>query len=168
MRIPPLYRQSAWQRFLAGAAVGGCISWLVFLFMFGTMQHRQSTLIERQAIQIKELEGYIDIWQEDYQKLNKENEEMLIIQQIEVKIRDFEKYKINDRQRVFEAEEAIKEDLQSLIAKDLTTAYQNKDMIIRTVENKRVEINGRKYSFHVEELFFYTTVSIELRLKLAD
>jgi len=168
MRIPPLYRHPVWQRFLAGAAVGGCISWLVFLFMFGTIQQKNSTLIEKQALQIRELKGYIQIWQEDYQELNKKNEEMLTIQEIDVEINNFERYNINDRQSIFEAEESVKEDLKSLIAKDLTTVYKNKEIIKKTVENKTVKINGKKYKLTVQEMYFYTTIGLVLEMKLAD
>lgn len=168
MRIPPYYKQPAWQRFLAGTAVGGCISWLIFLFMFGTLQERNSALIEKQAVQIKELRGYIQIWQEDYQKLNKKNEEMLTIQKIDVKIMGFERYRITDRQSIFEAEEAVKEDLKSLITKDLAVAYKNKEIIKKTVENKSFEINGKTYRLEVKELYFYTTVALIAEIKLAD
>ncbi len=168
MRIPPLYRQPVWQRFFAGAAVGGCISWLIFLFIFGIIQQKNSTIIERQAIRIKELNGYIQIWEEEYQELNKKNEEMLIVQEIDVKIQNFERYEIRDRQSIYEAEESIKEDLKSLIAKDLTTAYKNKEIIKKTVENKRLNINEKQYRLIVNELYFYTTISLVLELKLAD
>jgi hypothetical protein len=168
MRIPPYYRHPAWQRFLAGAAVGGCISWLIFLFMFGTLQERNSALIEKQALQIKELKGYIQIWQEDYRELNKKNEEMLTIQQIDVKITGFERYRITDRQSIYEAEEAVKEDLKSLIAKDLTAAYSNKEIIKKTVENKSFDINGKTYRLEVKELYFYTTIALIAEIKLAD
>ncbi|MFD1707940.1 sporulation membrane protein YtrI [Siminovitchia sediminis] len=167
MRIPPLYRHPVWQRFFAGAAVGGCISWLIFLFMFGSIQQKNSALIEKQAMQIRELQGYIKIWQEDYQELNQKNEEMLTIQELEVEIENFERYDITDRQSIFRAEESIKEDLRSLIAKDLTTVYENKEMIKRTVENKTLDINGKQYRLVVKELYFYTTVSLVLEIKLA-
>lgn len=167
MRIPAYYKQPSWQRFLAGAAVGGCISWLIFLFMFGALQERNSALIEKQAVQIKELRGYIQIFQEDYQELNKKNEEMLTIQKIDVKIIGFERYRITDRQSIFEAEEAVKEDLKSLIAKNLTDVYKNKEIIKKTVENKSFEINGKTYGLEVKELYFYTTVALIAEIKLA-
>lgn len=168
MRIPPLYRDAKWQRFFAGAAIGGCISWLIFLFMFGTLQQKSSSLIEKQAIQIKELEGYIKIWQEDYKELNKKNEEMLTVQQFQVKITHFDRYNINDQQSIFKAEEAVKEDLKSLLAKDLTTVYQNREIIKKTVENKIININGKQYRLIVKELYVYTTMSLVLEIKLAD
>jgi len=167
MRIPPLYRKPAWQRFFAGAAVGGCISWMIFLYMFGVMQERNGILLEKQAKDIKHLQDDIKIWQEDYRELNKENEEMLTIQEIKVRLVGHEKYQIQDRQSVFDVEEAIQEDLKSLLAKDLSTVYKNKDIIKKTIENKVMPINGKKFKFVVQEIFFYTTINITVELKLA-
>ncbi|HEY4554114.1 MAG TPA: sporulation membrane protein YtrI [Bacillaceae bacterium] len=168
MRVPTLYRQPAWQRFLAGVAVGGCISWLIFLFMYGTLQEKNSTMIEQQDIQIRELKDHIEIWQNEYRELNKKNEDMLTIQNVHVKITHFEKYNIRDSQSMFEAEEAVKEDLRPLLAKDLPSVYKNREIIKKTVENKTLNINGKRYRLSVEEMYFYTTVSLVLEIKLAD
>lgn len=168
MRIPPLYRNPNWQRFFAGAAVGGCISWVIFLFMFGTMQEKHSILIDNQASLIKELQAKIKIWQDDYQDLNEQNVEMLTIQEIQVKLIHYEKYNINDKQSIVSIEESVKEDLQSLLAKDLDSVYKNKDIIKKTIENKTMNINGKRYKLLVNEIHYYTTISIEVALKLSD
>ncbi|MCJ8009630.1 sporulation membrane protein YtrI [Lederbergia wuyishanensis] len=167
MRIPPLYRKPSWQRFLAGAAVGGCISWIIFLYMFGVMQERNGFLIEEQANKIKQLQDQITIWQEDYRELNKKNEEMLTIQKVEVHLVGYERYQIKDRQSIFNVEESIQEDLKSLLAKDLSTVHKNKDIVKKTIENKVENINGKKYKFIVKEMYFYTTINITVELRLA-
>ncbi|WP_018662508.1 sporulation membrane protein YtrI [Heyndrickxia acidiproducens] len=168
MRIPPLYRKPSWQRFLAGAVVGGCISWLIFLFMFGTMQERQAKLLEKQEKAIQDLQREKAIWQEDYKKLNRKNEKLLTIQKINVEISNYEKYDIQDSQSIFEAEEEIKHDLSPLIAKNLKTAYLNKDLIVRMLEKENIKINHRRYTFKVQDILFYSTIHIHLSLKLAD
>ena len=38
MRIPPYHRTPTWQRFFAGAALGGLISWVIFFYMHGVQQ----------------------------------------------------------------------------------------------------------------------------------
>ncbi|MBS4216855.1 sporulation protein [Bacillus sp. FJAT-49711] len=167
MRIPPLYRKPAWQRFLGGAAVGGCISWMIFLYMFGVMQERNGILLEERSNQIKRLQNQITIWQEDYQELNKKNEDMLTIQEIHVRLVSYEKYNIQDRQSVFDVEEAVKEDLKSLLAKDLSTVYKNKDIIKKSIENKVTPINGKRFKLIVKEMYFYTTIHITVELRLA-
>lgn len=167
MRIPPLYRKPSWQRFFAGAAVGGCISWAIFLFMFGTLQERSGIKIEKQATLIEELQDKIDIWQNDYQDLNKKNAELLTIQEIEVKLTLYEKYNINDQQSIVNIQDAVKKDLQSLLAKDLDTVYKNKDIIKKTIENKTLNVNGKRYKLIVLEMYFFTTINIVLEIKLA-
>ncbi|AEP01688.1 sporulation protein [Weizmannia coagulans] len=168
MRIPPLYRKPGWQRFMAGFIVGGCICWLIFLYMFGVMQERQAQMIERQEKTIQDLQQEKAIWQEDYKKLNQKNEKLLTIQRIDVKISNYEKYDIHDSQSIFEAEEDIKHDLSPLIAKNLKTAYLNKDLITRMLENKVIKINHRRYTFEVRDILFYSVVRVHLNLKLAD
>ncbi|MCJ7839739.1 sporulation protein [Lederbergia sp. NSJ-179] len=168
MRIPPLYRNSNWQRLFAGMAVGGCISWVIFLFMFGVMQERNSVIIKEQANKIHELQSDIKIWQDDYKELNEKNEEMLTIQKIKVELTNYEKYDITDSQSIYTIEEAIQEDLRPLLAKDLATVYKNKEMIEKTIENKVVKINGKKYEFVIREIHYYTTIHIEAELRLAD
>ncbi|GIN58849.1 sporulation membrane protein YtrI [Lederbergia ruris] len=168
MRIPPLYRNSNWQRLFAGMAVGGCISWIIFLFMFGVMQERNSVIMQEQTNKIRELQSDIKIWQDDYKELNEKNEEMLTIQKIKVELTNYEKYDIKDSQSIHTVQDAIQDDLRSLLAKDLATVYKNKEIIEKAIENKIVKINGKKYEFVIREIHYYTTIHIEIELRLAD
>lgn len=167
MKMPPLRKSPSWQRFLAGAAIGGCVSWLIFLFMFSTLHEKNSKIIKLQRTEIMELQRNISIWQEDFRELNKKNEEMLTIQEIDVKIINYEKYKIKDSQSLFEIKDGVKDDLNSLLAKDLTTVYKNKDLVKKTVENKNIKLNGKRYQLRIKEMYFYTTVHLVVELQLA-
>lgn len=168
MRVPTLHRKPDWQRFIVGIVIGGCISWMIFLFMFGTMQEKQSREIDEQNTIIKDLKQEKKIWQEEWHNLTKKNEEMLIIQNVSVKIKGYEKYGIKDSHSIFEMEEEIKEDLRSLIAKDINSVYQNKELIFKTIENKTLRINNRRYKLVIKDILFYSTINISLELKLAD
>lgn len=165
MRIPTLYRRPSWQRFMAGVVIGGCISWIIFLFMFGVLQEKQSTKIKLQQEDINNLKDDIKIWQDETKELNRKNAELLIIQNVQVKIKNYEKYKI-DAQSIFEAENEVKEDLKSLIADDLNTTFKNRDLITKTIENKEIKFNNRPYNFVIKRIYFFTTIYIELELKL--
>ncbi|KQL53309.1 sporulation protein [Heyndrickxia shackletonii] len=168
MRVPTLHRKPVWQRFFAGVVIGGCISWMIFLFMYGTLQEKQSIVIKRQNSIIKDLRDEKKIWQDEWDKLTKKNAEMLIVQNVSVKINRYEKYGIKDSHSIFEKEEEIKEDLRSLIAKDISEVYQNKDLIFKTIENKTLKINNRRYKLVIKDILFYSTINIYLELKLAD
>lgn len=123
--------------------------------------------MDRQAKLIIDQQAKIKIWQDDYQDLNEQNAELLTIQDIQVKLTHFEKYNINDKQSIVDIEEAVKEDLQSLLAKDVDSVYKNKDIIKKTIENKTMPINGKRYKLIVKEIHYYTTISIEVEIKLA-
>ncbi|MGG5254791.1 sporulation membrane protein YtrI [Neobacillus sp. SM06] len=164
MRIPPLYRKRSWQRFFAGAAIGGVISWLIFLYMFGVWQEKHTKLIREQQEHITDLNDEIKIWQDEYKAANKRNIEQLTVQKINVKITNGEKYDL-DSYSVYVEEDSVKEDLQMMVAKDLDTVYKSKDLLKKIIENKPVRINGKRYKLVIKEIVIYTTISIQLELQ---
>ena len=109
MRIPPLYRRPSWQRFLAGAAIGGAISWCIFIYIYGFWQEKYTKLIREQQEDITELKDDIKIWQDEYKAANKRNIEQITVQKINVRISNWEKYKL-DSYSAFEVEDSVKED----------------------------------------------------------
>lgn len=167
MRIPLLHHKPGWQRFLSGLMIGACISWLIFLYFFAQLQEKNSLLIQSQKEKINELEEHLSIWQNDFDQLNKKNTQLLTIQKIHVKINGFEKYKIQDKQNIFHVEDKLKDDLQSLLTKNLHETFANKEIVKKTIENKSITINGKRYSFSVQHIYFFTTLEIVVELKLA-
>lgn len=165
MRVPPFYQNPDWQRFLSGVAVGAIISWGIFLFINGVWHEKHSKLIEKQKQDIQELQEDIKIWQEEFKAHNKENKKALTVQDIKVRVNNGEKYKI-DLLSIYQVEEAVIDDLSPLIAKDLETAFKSKELLIRTIENKTITINARRYRLTVKEMVIYTTLSIKLELQL--
>lgn len=164
MRIPPLYHNRSWQRFLAGSAIGGIISWCIFLYMFGVWQEKHTKLIREQQEHITDLNNEIKIWQDEYKAANKKNIEQLTVQKVNVKITNWEKYDL-DSYSVFLQEDSVKEDLRMVVAKDLETVYKSKDLLKKIIENKPVRLNGKRYKLIVKEMVIYTTVSIQLELQ---
>ncbi|MDP4169596.1 MAG: sporulation protein [Bacillota bacterium] len=167
MRIPPLYRSPSWQRLLAGMAIGGCISWIIFLYIFGALQEENTKLIQKQKEDIKDLRQDIKIWQDEYKALNKKNIELLKIQEISVRITNWEKYGL-DAYSVFEVEDAMKEDISMMKAKDLETVFKSRDLIKKVIENREVRINDKRYRLEVKEMVIYTTLSIRIQLQLEN
>lgn len=165
MRIPPHYRQPVWQRFLAGVAIGGMISWFIFLFIFGEWQERYSKEIKDHEDKIAELNKEKEIWQEEFKALNKKNRELLTIQEIKVKIGNGNKYKL-DLYSIFEIEDQIKEDLLNMKAKDIDTVYKSRELIERIIENKTIKVNEKRYKVEVKQMVIYTTLFIQLEIML--
>lgn len=163
MRIPPFYRRSSWQRFFAGAAIGAVVSWCIFIYINGFWQDKNTKLIREQQDKINELNNDIKIWQEEYKAANKKNIEQITVQKINVKVTNWEKYNL-DSFSAFQVQDAVKEDIRILIAKDLETAYKSKDLIKKIVENKVFKINDKRYKLEVKEIIIYTTLSIQVEM----
>jgi hypothetical protein len=164
MRIPPLYRRPSWQRFFAGMAVGGAISWCIFLYIYGVFQEENTELIRKQAQEIVDLNEEKKIWQEEYKEINKRNIEQLTVQKINIRITNWEKYKL-DSLSVLEAEDSVRDDISMMIAKDMETVYKSKDLIKKIIENKLIKINDKRYKLEVKEMVFYTNLSIQLEIQ---
>lgn len=165
MRIPPYYNEPGWQRFFAGMAIGALIGWIIFLFIYGTFQEEQSREIEEQETKIAILEEEKKIWQEDYKKLNKENKKRLTLQEIKIKIENGEKYNLGDF-TVFQIEKAVKEDISHLIAKDIESVYNSRELLVKTIENKEFELDDKQYKVQVKEILFFTTLYINLEIRM--
>jgi hypothetical protein len=165
MRIPPYYEKGSWQRFLAGGVFGGLLSWVIFAYMFGVYQDTQITYISKQAEKIIKLEKDIEIWQEDYKKLNQENQKGLTIQEINVKLINSEKYKF-DSFRTYELETKARQEISHLIAKEISTIYQSEELIRKAIENKVFTIDEKDYRLEVRGIFLlYTDLRIQVSME---
>ncbi|MGN1385476.1 MAG: sporulation membrane protein YtrI [Bacillus sp. (in: firmicutes)] len=157
-------KDKGWQRFFAGVVIGAIIGWVVFFYMYGKMQENLTQEIIEQKQEISNLNDKIAIWEKESESLNEETEKKLTIQDIQITIENYRQYDL-DLLSVLQAQEAIRKDLSSLISKDLETVYKGKLLIKKTIENKIIEMNEKKYTFEVTELMFYTTVFIEVKVK---
>ena len=166
MRIPPHYQQPTWQRFFAGAAIGAIISWGVFLFIFGVIQEDHRTTINEQNINIQKLKKESQIYQEEYTKLNKEAQQKVTVQNIEVHVTNGDKYSFQSFM-VKSIEENVKKDLSDLIAKDMESVYSNHKLIEKTIENKIFPIDGKEYKLEMTKFMLYTTISIEVEISFS-
>lgn len=165
MRIPPYYRHPVWQRFFAGMAIGGIISWFIFLYIFGEWHEKYSKEIKTQKEEIDDLRNDVKIWQEDFKELNKANRQKLTVQDIRVKIQNSDKYKL-DLFSVYEIEDELKEDIKMMMAKDIETVYKSRDLIEKTIENRVLKVNEKRYRVQVRKMVIYTNLSIEVDIML--
>lgn len=167
MRIPPYYRKPAWQRFFSGMAVGGALSWCLFLYINGVSMEKNAKKIHEQEDLIRELQRDIKIWQDDYAQLNKKNEEKLTVQEIKVKIVNDKKYKqYLDALAIYEIEEQTKSELNVLLAKDLDSVFKSRELITKLIENKSIPVNDKRYKLKIKSMVIYTSVTIQVEIFL--
>ncbi|MEH7176483.1 sporulation membrane protein YtrI [Neobacillus vireti] len=167
MRIPPFYRRPAWQRLFAGMAIGGAISWCIFIYIFGVWQEEHTALIEKQSEKIVDLENEKKIWQEEYKEINKRTIEQLTIQKINIKITNSEKYKL-DSLSVSEIEDSVRDDISMMIAKDMDTVYKSRELIKKIIHIKTVKIQDKRYKLKIKEMVIFTTLSIQLEIEFEE
>ncbi|GGE76996.1 sporulation membrane protein YtrI [Priestia taiwanensis] len=164
MRIPTLYKEKKWQLFFAGAAIGGIISWTLFLYIHGTFLEAQRQLVINQTEEIRQLKLQANVLLEDKQKLNEENKQKLVIQEINIAILQAEKYNITSLLKE-QLTRAVYKDLRHLLLHHVESVAQNKEILTSAIENKTYEIDDSQYTFAVKTIFFYTTLEIELEIK---
>ncbi|MFS0780607.1 sporulation membrane protein YtrI [Bacillus sp. 1P06AnD] len=164
MKSPSIDFNKMWQRFFAGIAIGGIISWLIFLYMYSSMQERQiSTIIDLKQ-EIAEQKNKLDIWEKESKTQNKETVKKMTIQEIQVTITNYRDFHL-DLLSTLEAQDALKKDLSSLLTKDVESVYKSKHLLKKTIENKHVIMNEKTYTFTVSEVLFYSTLHIEVLVK---
>jgi hypothetical protein len=169
MKIPPIQLWKVWRRFFTGMAIGGLISWSIFVFIFGVWQERLSKEINEQVERINTLEEEKKIWQDEFAALNKKNQEKMTVQDIKIKINPKSADKLNiDGYSRLKVEESVKDDLNLMIAKDLETVYKSRDLLKRVIENKNVKINNKRYQLEVEDIYIYTTLNIQISIHLGN
>lgn len=164
MRIPPLYKNRNWQRFLAGMILGAVISWFVFLMLFGISQDRQVRTIHQQKEQIRKLTEQRNIWQSEIEELNKLKEQKLVIEKTKVKIINEGKFKL-DSYTTFLIQESANEEIEHVISKSMEDVYKSSSLLKKALENKEYKIDKTTYTVEVHEIFFYTTLTVQLKIK---
>src|SRR5690349_206005 len=134
MKVPSSL-SNRWKLFLGGAAVGGILSWIIFLYIYGVFQEEQTKTLETQEAQIKKLTEDLRVLTEDQKKENEENKNMLTIQEIEIEIVDYEKYNLNSL-TVETLTTSIRDDLRHLLTQNIRSVANNKELLKKAIENK--------------------------------
>ncbi|AZB43917.1 sporulation protein [Bacillus sp. FJAT-42376] len=167
MRIPPYYEKPGWQRFFAGMMAGALASWFVFLFTYGVLQEKQVKIIEKQESAIHDLARKNSIYQEDSRELNEEVSKKLVVQDLNVKLTNAERFKLSPL-TVHKIEIEAKEDLSDLIERDLESIFESRKVIKKAIENKVYAIDDKDYRLVVKEMTIYTTIYIEVEVSFVN
>ncbi|WP_066194746.1 MULTISPECIES: sporulation membrane protein YtrI [Gracilibacillus] len=169
MHIPPYYKRPAWQRFLAGVALGSIIGYFIFLYMFGSLQ--QQWIEEKIALRTR----YQDLYQnyttlvQNHQKLDQQTKEGVQITEIEIEFLNLEQLDLaNDRLMRHQLEEAIREEAGQAIGKKVEDMTESIDFLIATVENKTIRIDDFRFQATVSRMVVSETLYLSIELTKAD
>ncbi|GAE30105.1 sporulation membrane protein YtrI [Halalkalibacter hemicellulosilyticus] len=161
MRIPPLYKRTTFQRFLAGLMIGVLCGWFFFLFQYGQLYNALMIQLSEQRSTIITLEARIAELNSEQTKLNEENQKKLTIQTIEVELKNARRLRLNQLTQL-ELRTQIIEELQHLEREDIETVANMKDLMIRALENKVFNVDDNEFQVDVQEIYLFTTLRIEL------
>ncbi|MDM5190286.1 hypothetical protein QUF99_23970 [Bacillus sp. DX4.1] len=164
MKVPSASIAKRWYLFLGGAAVGGILSWIIFLYIYGVFQEDQARTIGKQEKIINEQEQRLHVLLEDRNKLNEENKSLLTIQEIKIEISNHDKYDL-DSVTLENIITSIQDDLQHLVTKNVQSVAKNKELLKKTIENKVYKHYDRSYRFKIETIAFDTVLEIGINIK---
>lgn len=167
MRVPTHYEKPSWQRFFAGMMIGALLSWSIFLFMYGVNQDKQSLKIKEQQNIIAELKRDKEIYQEDYKKLNKENQKKITVQSIKIKLTNGKRFNFKDYM-IENIERDTVNELAHILAKDLETVSESIPLIERIIENKSFPIDDKEYKLEVTKFIMTPNIYIEVKISFAN
>ncbi|MGF9963474.1 sporulation membrane protein YtrI [Bacillus rhizoplanae] len=163
MRVPT-FLPNRWKLFLGGAAVGGILSWIIFLYIYGVFQEEQTKTLEKQQAIIKKLTNDLHVLIEDQNKENEKNKKVLTIQEIEIEIVNHDKYNL-DSLTVETLKTSIRDDLRHLLTQNVQSVANNKELLKKVIENKVYKYYDRVYRFEIETVSFDTTLEISVNIK---
>lgn len=159
MHIPPYHRKASWQRFFAGALIGGVIAYCVFAYMYNSMYEQMMQHNLELKSQVTELKNQNDALLEEKENLNEKNKQSLTVDSIEVTIANDKELKL-DQLVVYQMEEMIKEEIKQIIGQDLTIVSESDQLITSTIENKEFAFEDFQYQFKVSRLTIGQTVKV--------
>lgn len=164
MHIPPYYKKRTWQFFFIGIIVGVVIGYLFFLYVYG--EHTERWIEENLALrdQLNETQKAYDLLKKDQDSISQESEKKLTIQQTQIEWLNVNEERI-DRFTLYHLSQLVEEELNSVIGRNILSVAEQRDILIRAIENKQYKVNQLNYSIKVIYLTISTNLTISLEVK---
>jgi|SRR5699024_3909628 len=164
MHVPPYYRKRSWQLFLVGVVGGTIIAYLIFILMYGKLYG--DLLIERTELEteLKDLQRQNETLLLDKEQLQRE--QGLTVQTIDIHFVNGKQFRF-DRLTIHQLSSLIKDELEDIIGRDVTTVAESSTLMINLIEKNTFEIDDISYSFTIEKLVIAENMEINLHVKFA-
>ncbi|QDI91160.1 hypothetical protein EPH95_08155 [Salicibibacter halophilus] len=161
MRIPPYHRRPGWQRFLAGVIIGALIGWCIFLYQFGKVHEEMVVELGKNELQIEQLERNLESLREREQEEN--NDDAFIIEEISIVFENEEESRLSEL-ALYDIEQQATEELEHLLDEDLENVAENRELLVRTIENKRYSSNDYEYNLIVHQITLFRTLELHVEV----
>ncbi|MDQ0208107.1 sporulation membrane protein YtrI [Alkalicoccobacillus murimartini] len=167
MRMPTNVPRPGWLRFFAGIMIGSILGWVFFLFQYGQIYEGMMVTRVQQNLKIETLQERIEQLVSEQRNQNEENQKKLTIQQIEIHFTDDSDLDL-DQLTVYEIRQKVLSELAYLERKDIESVHHTKELMIRTIENKRFSVEDKRYHVQINEVYLFTTLHIYAEIRLED
>lgn len=121
--------------------------------------------IEEQAQNILDLKEQLSQWKVNYERSNEENEKQLRVQKISVFVTNNNSLKLQQL-KIYQITELVHDQLENLLGEDLESVYKTHALLYKAVENKDYIVDGEKYKVQINQVSFYTTLEIHVKISL--
>ncbi|WP_181349835.1 sporulation membrane protein YtrI [Thalassobacillus sp. CUG 92003] len=164
MHIPPYYKRREWQWLLTGVVVGAIIAYIFFLFIHGRIYERITEESIDLQTELTQLESKYEGLLESQEQEEEQKTDIQQIQELEVAFINDDRLEV-DRLTKHQLEAMVKDELQSIIGKQIEDLAQNPDLVISVIENKRFKIDDVNYLLEVR--FLALAPQTRLRIMIA-
>ncbi|TMN21161.1 sporulation membrane protein YtrI [Lentibacillus cibarius] len=161
MHIPPYYKKSTWQRFLAGAFAGAIIAYLIFVYMFGSMYGDMLEENRELKSEVTELKNRNEALLDDNKDLDKKTKEEAKVETIEITV--INPNDLPDRLIIHELENLIKDEIDHIVGKKVSLISESYELMTSTIENKDFTIDDFDIQVTIKKLVI--TKAVELSVK---
>ncbi|HLQ72421.1 MAG TPA: sporulation membrane protein YtrI [Bacillota bacterium] len=167
MRVPSYHKQTTWQRFFVGCFIGAIFSYVIFIYMYGSMYE---TLIEEKLhleSEVGELKDQNEALLQDKKDLDKEKSEKTTVDEIDITIENKDELEI-DRLLIHELEGKIRETLKHIIGQEVSIVGASMHLLVSTLEKQKIEIDDYTYQFHITRLIISEKTKITLEASIVN
>ncbi|MCG3420161.1 sporulation membrane protein YtrI [Oceanobacillus jordanicus] len=163
MHIPPYHKKKTWQRFFAGALVGGIIAYIIFIFMYGTMYENQLKKNLELTSQVNDLKNQNEALLKDTENLKTP----VTVSVIDITIENAEEISL-DSLVVPKLEELVKDEISHITGQSVSIVDEIDQLLISAIENKEYTIDDLRYQFTVRKLTISETVKVFLEAETVN
>lgn len=167
MHFPRYHHKKSWQRFFLGLVTGMIISYVIILYMYGSMYEQLFEQNLKLASEVTELEDLYESLLQDRRDEDEAQRKQTIVESIEITITNYEELKL-DRLLIHQFSELIKEEIKHIIGIELSVIAASDQLLLSTIENKAFTIDDFTYYFHVEKLIISQTVKLQLTAHISQ
>ncbi|RYG74899.1 hypothetical protein EU245_01590 [Lentibacillus lipolyticus] len=166
MHIPPYYKKSTWQRFLAGAFAGSIIAYLIFVYMYGSMYGQLLEENRELKSEVSELKNRNEALLDDNKDLDEKSKQEAKVDSIDITITNPDD--LPDRLIIHELEELMKDEINHIVGKNVSTIAESDGLLESTIENKEISIDDFQFKFVVQKLIITETVKLSVEAEITS